>query len=82
MHATTYHVYITQYQQTFLENVCNVCIYMGLPIEVISPVKSIIFLRFYRETAWVNEMTDSARVFEVLKQTSFDLPYRDYYRKR
>ena len=55
---------------------------MGLPIEVISPVKSIIFLRFYRETAWVNEMTDSARVFEVLKQTSFDLPCRDYYRKR
>ena len=45
---------------------------MGLPIEVISPVKSIICLRFYRETAWVNE----------LKQASFDLPCRDYYRKR
>ena len=54
---------------------------MGLPIKVISPVKSIIFLRFYRETAWVNEMTDSARVFEVLKQASFDLPCRDCFAK-
>ena len=39
------------------------------------------FLGFHRETAWVNEMTDSARVFEVLKQASFDLPCRDYYRQ-